>query len=235
MPFIGEGFALGPAVLAVIVATLTAVGVRNLLIQFHRRLIDDQLRLKSAMAGLDLQKAELQYLLESRHVQKSVKKFLVEISALIVDRNFARRVADWVEAGCPDQAGASSTSLFRMLVRLRVTEPRLFETIGRAIRGAIVTMRFQWPETHKCRLIVSHRMVTDDAAQAFALAVGVWMIARRQEEPAPVVTRARPVQHRASVKPFLSIYSRQDFTLEENQERADKKQVSPRFHLRVHS
>jgi hypothetical protein len=191
---VSEG-AVGQAVLVVLVSAPAAILARSIVHQHTRLLIENNAREESAMRALDFHQTHLETLLDSPYLPDEIQEFLLDVSELVANREFAHRIVDWVEEGCPrGKTNPDLLALEDVLCRLRIAEPRLFELVDGAIRGAFITMMLQWPETAKCHYWISYPVATETAAGAFMRAVKFRSVARREKQP-----KGPHMEHRRSV------------------------------------
>jgi hypothetical protein len=168
----------GAAAVVAVAAAALAFIVRELLLHYSRRLSVNLDRIKIATDALQKQAAELKDLLENTDVSDLIKDFLLEISGLIVDRNYARPVADWVEAGCPsNKAEGNFDDLKPILEQLRKDEPVLYERVVSIIRRMIIALMLQWRETREYYDRGSGRLATCNPAQSIDFAISAWTAA----------------------------------------------------------
>jgi hypothetical protein len=180
---VSEG-AVGQAVLVALVSVPAAIVARSIFRQHTRLLIQNNARMESAMRALDIHQTQVETLLDNPYVPDEIQEFLLDVSELVVNREFAHRIVDRVEDGClPDKTNPDLLALQDVLCRLRIAEPRLFELVDGAIRGAFITMMLQWPETAKCHYWISYPVATETAAGAFMQAVKFRSVARRERQP----------------------------------------------------
>ena len=181
---LGSEGAVSQAVLVALVSAPAAIVARSIFRQHTRLLIENNARVQSAMRALDFHRTQVETLLDSPYLPDEIKEFLLDVSELVVNREFAHRIVDWVEEGCPGgQTNPDLPDLEDVLYCLRIAEPRLSELVDRAIRGAFITMMLQWPETAKCHYWISYPIATETAALAFIQAVKFRSVARRERQP----------------------------------------------------
>lgn len=154
--------------IAVIVAVVIAASLGRLLRQYLLRLKDDCSRIEAARAALKAQKQWLDRVLDSHIIPESVKKFIVEVSEVVPDRDMAYRLAQWMEDGMPEpktNKNEEPDELFDDLRNLRSSHPEAFELAVSALRGAIITIMLQWPATARCLQRMSYKLAVESSTE----------------------------------------------------------------------
>lgn len=160
----------------VLAAAFVAVIAERLLRQYIRKLRDDCTRIEAARSALVDQQHLIDRVIKSESVPESVKAFVIDLSAIVPDREIAHSIADWINQGMPDgddEPASETDAFFGSLRSLRKTDPDAFDlTIG-TMRGAFVTMMLQWPSTARTMQRLAHRLAAESATEVVKSAAAV--------------------------------------------------------------
>ena len=170
-------------IILALIAVFLASGIERLLRQYQRKLKDDCSRINVAQDALKRQRDLIDRVMDDRSIPPSIKAFVVEVSAIIPDREMAYKLATWFEAGMPsppgsEKADAEADQLFDNLRSLSKSNQEAFELVTSALRGALVTTMLQWPVTARCMQRLYYKLAVETTTEVAKSAASVHRAAR---------------------------------------------------------